>query len=990
MSGLTSDQAGEGEGAAVAARPEPGTIDFGQPDCHRTVLAMFGRTVSHYRVLSELGSGGMGVVYRAEDLLLGREVALKFLPPGLLADHDALERFRREARLSSALNHPGICTVHDVDEDHGPPFIVMELVEGSALTSFVQQGPMAPRRVAEIGMEMLDALGAAHQRGIIHRDIKPANIFVTPSGRVKVLDFGLAKTAPLAVTRDAPDGDETATRGGINEATLTSPGLQVGTFAYMSPEQARGEPLDARTDLFSCGAVLYEIATGQRAFRGESVALVCDQVLNRRPTPPRALNPEIPEVLEAIIDRALAKRPEQRYQSADEMAADLRRLIGPGEVAPLQLAAVSTPRPRWRWRAAGVAALGLAAVAAMTTVMRVKASAPLTDRDSIVVASFTNTTGEKVFDETLSQALNVQLSQSPFLAIVPDRQIRETLRLMDRSDTTPVVGAIARDVCKRSNVKAMLQPTIARVGSLYVVTLEAFECQTFRSIAAADAKAERKEDVLKALGTVTSAVRQKLGETTLPKFEIPIEQATTPSLDALQAYTLGRAERAKGKEIESIPFFRRALELDHDFAAAHTMLSTVYGVLGELGQSEEHARDAYARRDRVSERERFLITYQYHDRVTGDQVESLRTLDLWKATYPRDFVPANARALIFNHLGLFERAVDEAKEALERQHDHPFPLSNLASAYRGLNNLVEARRVAQRAIDLKVETSPTRRLMYQIELQEGHREAADAHLVWARDRPREFDLVSARAQWLAWQGKMHEARDVYQQVTDLATRRSLPETAAGYQAHLALTEALYGNNPGALAVARQSLFGTRGRSSSFDSVPRFRAAAALGLAGDPDTADEIAREMARRYPQSTLTTAIMVPVAGAAGAITRGRYADAVTRLKAASDYELGTVATLVPAYVRGLAYLGLGDGRNAHEQFQRILDHRGSDPFSPVCALAQLGFARALTLEGKPADALAAYRAFFTAWSGADADLPILRDARAEAARLQGRTETN
>ena len=352
MSGLTSDQAGEGEGAAVAARPEPGTIDFGQPDCHRTVLAMFGRTVSHYRVLSELGSGGMGVVYRAEDLLLGREVALKFLPPGLLADHDALERFRREARLSSALNHPGICTVHDVDEDHGPPFIVMELVEGSALTSFVQQGPMAPRRVAEIGMEMLDALGAAHQRGIIHRDIKPANIFVTPSGRVKVLDFGLAKTAPLAVTRDAPDGDETATRGGINEATLTSPGLQVGTFAYMSPEQARGEPLDARTDLFSCGAVLYEIATGQRAFRGESVALVCDQVLNRRPTPPRALNPEIPEVLEAIIDRALAKRPEQRYQSADEMAADLRRLIGPGEVAPLQLAAVSTPRPRWRWRAA--------------------------------------------------------------------------------------------------------------------------------------------------------------------------------------------------------------------------------------------------------------------------------------------------------------------------------------------------------------------------------------------------------------------------------------------------------------------------------------------------------------------------------------------------------------------------------------------------------------------------------------------------------------
>jgi tetratricopeptide (TPR) repeat protein len=946
---------------------------------------MVGKTVSHYRVLSELGSGGMGVVYRAEDLLLGREVALKFLPPEMLADHDALERFRREARLASSLNHPGICIVHDVDEGHGPPFIVMELVEGASLATQILQEPMPSRRVVEIGVEMLEALGAAHHRGIIHRDVKPANIFVMPSGRVKVLDFGLAKSAPLGPSRQATTPEDSARTVGASEMSLTTPGFQVGTFAYMSPEQARGETVDARTDLFSAGAVLYEIATGQRAFRGENVAIVCDQVLNRQPALPRSLNPEIPAALEAIVMKALAKRPQDRYQSAEEMAAELRSMTAPAEVLPLVMEPIAeAPRGPWRWRAIAVAASVVVAAVAMVAVMRVKAATPLTDRDSIVVAAFTNTTGEQVFDETLSQALNVQLSQSPFLAIVPDRQIRDTLRQMDRPENTPLTGALPLEVCTRGNVKAMLEPTIARIGSLYVVTLEAFECSTGRSIAAADAKAERKEDVLKALGSVTSVVRQKLGETPLQQFDLPIEQATTPSLEALQAYTLGRAERAKGKELESIPFFRRALELDPDFAAAHTMLSTVYGVLGELAQSEEHARDAYARRERVTERERYLITYQYHDRVTGDQLESLRTLDLWKATYPRDFVPANARALIFNHLGLFERAVDEAKEALARQPDHPFPLSNLASAYRGLNNLTEARRWAQRAIDLKIETSPTRRLLYQIELMEGHAAAADAHLRWAHDRPREFDLVSARAQWEAWQGRMHDARDSYRLVTELTLRRNLSETAAGYQAHHALTEALYGYKDEALAVARQSLFGDRDQSSSPDAVPRYRAAAALALAGDPEAADAVLRETLRRYPQSTLTKTVMRPVVGGASAIVRGQYADAIARLKEASDYELGTVATLVPVYLRGVAYLGMKDGVNAAEQFQRILDHRGTDPFGAPCALAQLGLARALAVQGKTAAATAAYQAFFTAWSSADADLPILREAHAEAESLR------
>ena len=431
----------------------------------------------------------------------------------------------------------------------------------------------------------------------------------------------------------------------------------------------------------------------------------------------------------------------------------------------------------------------------------------------------------------------------------------------------------------RANAKALLQPSIASVGNLYVVTLNAIECGTGRVIAAADARTERKEDVLRALGGVTSMVRQKLGESSLQQFDVPIEQATTPSLEALQAYTLGRAQRAKGAELESIKFFERALEADPNFAAAHTQLSTVYGGLGEWARAEEEAKAAYERRDRVSERERLLITYQYHDRVSGDMLEAARTLDLWKQTYPRDFVPVNARALIFDRLGLYDRAVDEAKEALARQPDHPFPLSNLAYAYRGLGRFAEARQVAQHAVDLKVETSPTRRLLYQLDLLEGRTEAAEEHLRWARDRPREFDLHSARAQWLAFQGRMSEAREVYQQVIELANRRNLQETAAGFSAHLALTEALYGDARRATAAADASMSGEQGKGVSPGAVPRFRAIAGLALAGDPARAEEVARGLSGRFPESTLVKTVMLPVVHAAAAINRGRHEQALTAL---------------------------------------------------------------------------------------------------------------
>ena len=953
---------------------------------------MIGRTVSHYHVLGELGSGGMGVVYRAEDTRLGRLVALKFLPADLFGDHGARERFRREGRLASSLNHPGICTVHDVDEDAGRPFIVMELVEGASLTVRLLSGPFTPQRTVEVGVEILDALKAAHARGIIHRDIKPANIFVTPNGHVKVLDFGLARMTALTAENVDAALHDTPTGTAIDD-TLTTPGIQVGTVAYMSPEQARGERLDARSDLFALSAVLYEMLTGQRAFPGSSLALVSDQILNRQPVPPRSLNPSIPPSVERVILKGLEKAREDRYQSAEDMARDLRAVDE--EASAGTGAHVGQPPARVRHYAVDIRLLAgaLIAIAGLTLVwsgfFRPRPAPGLTDRDSIMIASLANTTGDAVFDDTLNQALSVQIGQSPFLDVVPEPRVRDTLRLMGRDQNTPLVGGVAREACVRANVKALLQPSIASVGKLYVVTLEAIECGTGRVIAAADARSERKEDVLSALGSVTSTVRQKLGETSLKQFDVPIEQATTPSLEALRAYTLGRAERARGAELESIKFFEKALAEDPKFAAAHTQLSTVYGALGEWARAEQEGKLAYEARDRVSERERLLITYQYHERVTGDMLEAARTLDLWKQTYPRDFVPVNARALIFDRLGLYDQAVVEAKEALARQPDHPFPLSNLAYAYRGLGRLAEARQVAQHAVDLKVETSPTRRLLYQLDLFEGRMEAADDHLRWAKDRPREFDLQSARAQWLAFQGEMAEAREAYQQVIDLANRRNLPETAAGFWAHLALTEALYGDARRASAAAEASMSGEESKGVSPSAVPRFRAIAGLALAGDPTRAEEIARRLSARFPESTLVKTVMLPVVRGAAAIARGRPEQAVSALRDSTDYELGTIAGLVPIYFRGLAYLGAGDGQRAADEFQRLLDHRGPDPFAPVCALAQLGLARSLTLVGRTADARAAYDAFLQSWHQADADLPALLAARRERARLIDRAAT-
>ena len=631
-------------------------------------------TVSHYRLLHPLGEGGMGVVYRAEDTRLGREVAVKLLRTDTAITAEWLARFEREARLASSLQHPHICTIHELGEHEGQPFIVMELLEGRTIRQLVEAGPLPPRLVLEFARQIASALDAAHRRGIIHRDIKPANLFVTHGDRLKVLDFGLAKLA-LDEGQGPSATSSTPTLTAELSPDLTRTGSTVGTASYMAPEQAQGQPVDARTDLFSLGSVLYEMSTGRRAFGGDDVPFIVMRIINGIVVPPRAINEAVPERIDSLIQKLMAVDPRQRYQSATELLTDIDAATEQLELQSKSGAAIDVARPeadvrrRWLSRRWVLAAATVVLVAGVVGTWVSRRTSALTDRDSIMVGRFENTTADPVFDETLLTALKAHLGQSPFLDIIPDQRIAEALQLMARRPDERLTHAVAREVCQRLSVKAMLEGSVAPLGSHYVVTLAATNCQTGESLARAQAEATSKERVLAELGEITSSIRTSLGESlpSIQRFAVPIEQVTTPSLAALKAYTLGLEERRRGRELESVAFFNQAIENDPEFASAYTSLSVVYGSVGELRRSEEYARLANDVKRRVSERERLFITYQYHDRATGNQDEAARTLEIWKAWYPRDSRPPNALALIHHRLGRHERAVAEAQEALQTQ-----------------------------------------------------------------------------------------------------------------------------------------------------------------------------------------------------------------------------------------------------------------------------------------------------------------------------------